>query len=73
MSERIHGRIKTLLADKGCGFIRADDGEDFFFHRSGLEQTTLAFPELEVGMPVDFEAVPNAPKGPRAISVRVVQ
>lgn len=66
------GNIKKLLADKFCGFIRTHDGEDFFFHKSGLEQTTLPYEELAEGMAVEFTSVPDAPKGPRAIGVRVI-
>lgn len=30
------GKIKNILEDKGYGFIRADDGREIFFHRTGL-------------------------------------
>jgi cold shock CspA family protein len=70
---REQGNIKTLLTGKQCGFIRTLDGEDFFFHQSGLEQTTLKFEQLAAGMKVTFTPIPDAPKGPRAIEVRVEQ
>lgn len=70
--EKCTGNIKKLLTDKACGFIRTNDGEDFFFHKSGLEQTTMSYAELEEGMAVEFLAVPDAPKGPRAVNVRVI-
>jgi cold shock CspA family protein len=70
--EKIAGKIKTLLLDKKYGFIRADDGEDFFFHKTGLEQTTVAFEDLKEGMRVEFTPVPDSARGPRAIEVRVL-
>lgn len=30
------GTIKKVIADRGFGFITADDGKDSFFHREGL-------------------------------------
>ncbi len=53
------GTIKKLVADRGFGFIAAEDGKEFFFHRSGTEG--------------DFDRLQGAsPKGPRAKSVRTV-
>ena len=34
MSERASGRVKKWFDDRGFGFIRADDGNDYFFHVS---------------------------------------
>ena len=62
------GTIKKLVADRGFGFISAEDGKDFFFHRSGIEGD---FDTLRGGEKVTFE-VESSPKGPRARSVRVV-
>ncbi len=30
------GTIKKVVADRGFGFITAEDGKDYFFHRGGL-------------------------------------
>jgi CspA family cold shock protein len=57
------GRIKKIVHDRGFGFVRADDGNDIFFHRTEL--TTVDFDSLEEGQAVAFEVV-NTPKGPRA-------
>ena len=57
------GRIKKIVHDRGFGFVRADDGNDIFFHRTEL--TTVDFDSLEEGQAVHFEVV-NTPKGPRA-------
>ena len=62
------GRIKKVVADRGFGFITADDGKDYFFHRNGL-QLSLDFDRLAGGEQVEFEIQQN-PKGPRAVNVR---
>ena len=31
------GTIKKLVSDRGFGFIAADDGKEYFFHRSSTE------------------------------------
>ncbi len=60
------GTIKKLVADRGFGFIAAEDGKEFFFHRSGTEGD---FDSLRGGEKVTFE-IEASPKGPRARSVR---
>jgi cold shock protein len=61
------GQIKKLVPDRGFGFITGDDGQDYFFHRSG---TTVDFDGLRGGEKVTFE-VERGPKGPRAGSVKL--
>ena len=63
-----NGTIKKVVADRGFGFISADDGKEYFFHRGALD-TSLEFDRLAGGEPVVFE-VEASPKGPRAKSVR---
>ncbi len=46
------GTIKKLVADRGFGFIAAEDGKEFFFHRSGTEGD---FDSLRGGEKVTFE------------------
>ena len=62
------GTIKKIVADKGFGFITADDAKDYFFHRDGLDQS-IDFDRLSGGEKVQFE-VESGPKGPRAAHVR---
>ncbi|MGH7866155.1 MAG: cold-shock protein [Candidatus Dormibacteraceae bacterium] len=63
------GTIKKLVADRGFGFIKADEGgEEYFFHRSGIDGS-VDFDRLSVGDKVVFE-VENSQKGPRANRVR---
>ncbi|HEY4864571.1 MAG: cold shock domain-containing protein [Candidatus Dormibacteraeota bacterium] len=61
------GTIKKLVSERGFGFIQADDGKEYFFHRSGTEGD---FDGLRGGEMVTFE-VEGSPKGPRAGRVRV--
>ena len=62
------GTIKKLVSDRGFGFIAAEDGKEFFFHRSGTEGD---FDRLMGGEKVSFE-IETSPKGPRAKSVRTL-
>jgi CspA family cold shock protein len=62
-----NGTIKKLVTDRGFGFIAADDGKEYFFHRSGTEAD---FDGLRGGELVTFE-VEASPKGPRAGRVRI--
>ena len=61
------GTIKKLVSDRGFGFIAAEDGKEYFFHRSGTESD---FDSLLGGEKVNFE-IEASPKGPRAGRVRV--
>jgi CspA family cold shock protein len=61
------GTVKKVVSDRGFGFITADDGKDYFFHRSSLE-ASLDFDRLVGGERVEFDIEPN-PRGPRAVKV----
>jgi CspA family cold shock protein len=60
------GTIKKIVRDRGFGFIRSDDGQDRFFHRSGVRDS---FDTLTEGQKVEFDEEPSS-KGPRATNVR---
>ncbi len=62
------GSIKKVVPERGFGFITADDGQEYFFHRSGLDDT-LDFDRLASGERVGFE-IERSDKGPRANQVR---
>jgi cold shock protein len=62
------GTIKKLT-DKGFGFISTTDGEDLFFHSSGLQG--VSFDELREGQKVSYTEG-RGPKGPRAENVTPV-
>ena len=58
------GTIKKVVADRGFGFITADDTKEYFFHRNSLD-SSLDFDRLNGGEKVEFE-IEQSPKGPRA-------
>jgi CspA family cold shock protein len=62
------GTIKKLVSDRGFGFITAEDGKEYFFHRDGLT-STLDFDRLTGGEKVQFDVEPS-PKGDRAKNVQ---
>jgi CspA family cold shock protein len=61
------GTIKKIVADRGFGFIAAEDAKEYFFHRGGLD-SSLDFDRLVGGEKVNFE-IEQSPKGPRAARV----
>jgi len=62
-----NGTIRRLITDRGFGFIRAADGKDLFFHRSGLQDVEFAI--LREGQEVEFET--NRDRGGRQQAVKV--
>jgi CspA family cold shock protein len=62
------GTIKKVVADRGFGFIAAEDAKEYFFHRNSVD-SSLDFDRLSGGERVTFE-VEQSPKGPRAAHVR---
>ena len=58
----VKGTIKRLVSDKGFGFVAAQDGTEYFFHRSAC--TGVRFDELREGQSVTFEKG-EGPKVPR--------
>jgi CspA family cold shock protein len=62
------GSVKKVVFDRGFGFIAADDGQEYFFHRTGLD-SSLEFDRLGDGDRVTFE-VERSDRGPRARRVR---
>ena len=61
------GIIKKVVSDRGFGFITAEDGKEYFFHRDGIV-APLDFSSLAGGERVSFE-IEESPKGPRAAKV----
>jgi len=62
------GSIKRLVQDRGFGFIAGDDGQEYFFHRGGLD-SSLEFDRLTGGERVSFD-IERSEKGLRARGVR---
>jgi CspA family cold shock protein len=61
------GKIRTLRVEKGFGFIKDDQGNEYFFHQSAVYGEGLK--DLREGDSVEFD-VGEGPKGPRAENVR---
>ena len=62
------GTIKKVVSDRGFGFIAAEDGKEYFFHRDGLT-SSLDFERLTGGEKVQFD-IEAGPKGDRAKNVQ---
>lgn len=62
------GQIKKIIFDRGYGFVRGDDGNEVFFHRT--ETTSVDFDSLREGDSVTFDVVDNG-KGPRARNLKL--
>lgn len=63
-----HGRIITLLADDGYGFIETADGREIYFHQNSVLNGD--FRNLQIGSAVQF-VEEMGEKGPQATSVRI--
>lgn len=63
------GTVKMFNKEKGYGFIRAEDGKDYFFHYSALLMDD--FKTAEKGENVEFE-VEESDRGLRAKNVKKV-
>ena len=66
-----NGTIKKVVADRGFGFITADDAKEYFFHRNSLD-SSLDFDRLVGGEKVEFD-IEQSPKGPRASRVKAAE
>ncbi len=64
------GKIVRLVRDRGFGFIRAENGQEIFFHATGLQQGN--FESLQEGESVEFDVEPDPRSNrERAVNVRV--
>ena len=61
-----NGTVKWFNADKGFGFITAEDGTDVFAHFSAIQSD--GFKTLEEGQAVTFD-VEDGQRGPQATNV----
>ncbi|MGI4894063.1 MAG: cold-shock protein [Janthinobacterium lividum] len=62
------GKVKWFDADKGFGFLAAEDGKEVFVHASALPTGTAT---LSKGSRVDFGVV-EGKNGTQALSVRLL-
>lgn len=63
------GTVKWFNAQKGFGFITAEDSTDVFVHYSALNMD--GFKVVEEGQAVEFDVVDGA-KGPQAENVTLI-
>ncbi len=61
------GKVKKLTRNRAFGFIHAENGVDYFFHRTDLSGT-LTLDQLQEGQRVTFESVEKG-RGPRATRI----
>jgi CspA family cold shock protein len=61
------GTIRSLRVDKGFGFIKDKQGQEYFFHQSAIYGEGIN--DLREGDSVEFQPG-DGPKGPRAENVR---
>ena len=64
----MNGTIARLLMDKGFGFIKGEDGQEYFMHRSVVRDGS--FEGMWEGQKVTFDGG-RGDKGLRAENVRV--
>lgn len=63
------GRVRTVFADLGYGFIQAPDGYDVYFHRNAVRNGS--FETLAEGKAVRFQEAPGE-EGPQATFVEPI-
>ncbi len=66
--ERVHGTVVRLFPDEGYGFIRMENGDEFYFHRDSIEGN--GWDRLDLETRVTFTAM-DGDKGPFAANVTV--
>ncbi len=65
------GSIVRLVRDRGFGFIRAENGQEIFFHATGVTGST-PFDNLSEGQRVTFDKQQDTRgRGERAVNVQV--
>ena len=64
------GTIRRLM-DRGYGFIKTEQGEDLFFHRSEFQG--VDYNSLREGQAVEFEVGKGRDGRPQAVSVRLTE
>lgn len=65
------GKVKWFNNQKGFGFLKAEDGTEFFVHYSGINSTEK-FKSLAEDENVVFDVI-DTEKGRQAINVTVVE
>lgn len=68
MADTMEGTVKWFNVKKGFGFIKGDDGEDYFVHFSAIDKGTF----IRENDRVSFEAV-QTERGKQAQNVILLQ
>jgi CspA family cold shock protein len=63
------GYVRWWLKDRGFGFLRGDDGLDYFVHYSNIEKNASGRSDLTPNDLVEFESEKNY-KGLKAVAVK---
>jgi cold shock CspA family protein len=71
----MRGTVDRVVPERGFGFLIGPNGEEYFFHRSGL--IGPEFEEMGPGVTVEFQAAEEASDGPeehlRAVNIRLAE
>ncbi|HEB56298.1 MAG TPA: cold shock domain-containing protein [Gammaproteobacteria bacterium] len=67
----VNGIIRSYVPTKNYGFIKGQDGKDYFFHLQDLEDRSQGSLVAE-GLAVEFDPEPT-PKGYKALSWRIIR
>ena len=68
----INGKIKWFDEDKGYGFIKAEDGTDYFCHYSAFPNGHTHGLEIKEGDAVAFEVITAEDGRERATNIQLV-
>lgn len=69
--KRYKGTVKMFNAERGFGFVRADDGQDFFTHISDWQRAAIPG-DPRVGTPITFTLAPGT-KGPKVSEIELAK
>jgi cold shock CspA family protein len=71
----MRGTVDRVVPERGFGFVIGPNGEEYFFHRSGLSGTE--FEDLGPGVTVEFQAAEEEGDRPdehlRAVHLRLAE
>jgi cold shock protein len=68
----MQGSIVRIVRDRGFGFIKAENGQEVFFHATGVVGST-PFDNLNEGQTVSYEKTQDSRgRGERAVNVQPV-
>ena len=61
------GTVARWIGDRGFGFIKTEDGKEFFVHNSDIQGKS----SIREGEKVGFEVI-DGDKGPKAVKVKPI-